>query len=530
MANKEPVDPQMQALVDQALASGDPIGFITELTRQLGGAATDPLFESNPEIDLPDPPLHPALITVRVDLLGAHPPIWRRLELRGDLTLTGVHDHLQAAFGWSESHLHRFDAPGAVSGSHPYFVTEFDLDEGDTGTNEADARLDQVLRKPGERLRYTYDFGDNWKHEFKVESVRPATDEDPPARCTGGRGACPPEDVGGIHTWNDLAAALRADPDPTHLTGALGQYADWLPPGCDPDEFSVAEANNAISFVGADAEELLRGFEAPDAGGLPSELPEPRTELASLLNHCPDDIVDILAGVAGRALTVAADDTVTDADIREALRPWQAMLDAVSDEGVQLTSAGWLPPATVQRVWQESGFTRSYGGKANREQNTTQVRLVREESVRAGLLRKNKGRLLLTKKGRQCRDSQDELLDAVAGSLLHDKYEFVQDARVISVLFIAADWQIGPDSRWAAYAAERGEPLRPSEIRDAFWDDVAHLMNEIGWRLDASVPLHRGDMGYETHHALRMLDLNGSPLTLPNSPAIRTIARAALFT
>jgi Plasmid pRiA4b ORF-3-like protein. len=252
---KEPLDPRMQALVDQALASGDPMGFINELAQQISGAITDPVFESNPQIELPDPPLHPSLLTLRVDIVGAHPPIWRRLELRGDLSLADVHEHLQAAFGWLNGHLHRFDAPGSSSRRAPYFLTEFDIDEGETGTDERDARLDQVLRKPGEKLRYTYDFGDNWEHEFRVESVRPATDDDPAALCTGGRGACPPEDVGGIHTWNELAAALRADPDPAHLTGELQMYADWLPIGCGPDEFTVAEANQSISLVGVDANE-----------------------------------------------------------------------------------------------------------------------------------------------------------------------------------------------------------------------------------------------------------------------------------
>ena len=48
------------------------------------------------------------LFRVRVDLRHAAPPIWRRLELRSDLTLDVVHRVLQAAFGWTDSHLWRF--------------------------------------------------------------------------------------------------------------------------------------------------------------------------------------------------------------------------------------------------------------------------------------------------------------------------------------------------------------------------------------------------------------------------------------
>lgn len=45
---------------------------------------------------------------VRLDLHGAKPPVWRRLELPGDLSLPRLHDVIQAAMGWSNSHLHRF--------------------------------------------------------------------------------------------------------------------------------------------------------------------------------------------------------------------------------------------------------------------------------------------------------------------------------------------------------------------------------------------------------------------------------------
>lgn len=526
VANKEPLDPRLQELVDQALASGDPMGFINDIAQQMSDAVTGPLFESNAEIELPDPPLHPSLVTVRVDIVGAQPPIWRRLELRGDLSLTGVHDQLQAAFGWLDSHLHRFDAPGAVTARGTYFITDFDAEEGHTGTNERDARLDQVLRMPGEKLRYIYDFGDDWEHVLKVESVRPAIDDDPPARCTGGRGACPPEDVGGIHTWNELAAALRTDPDPSHLLGDLDRFADWLPPDIDPDEFSTTEANKAISLVGADTDEILRRFEEARADRLPLELPEPRAEFKQLLGRCPADVIDILTDIVSRLASL--DDAATEDDLRASLRPWRAILDAVGDDGVQLTAAGWLPPVAVQRVWQDSGFSSSYG-KANREQNIPEVRMLREASVHAGLLRNVKRRLLLTKKGREARGADDVLLTAVAESLVSHRHDLVQDARVVSLLFIAAGWQVGPDSRWAALAAERGDPLRPWEISEAFWDDVAHLLNEIGWMTADGVPLQRADLRYDAHRAVSLLEVGNLVFELPRSPGARRIAKTALF-
>ena len=67
----------------------------------------------------------------------------------GDLTLPRLHDVIQAAMGWYDSHLHRF----RTGNDHrsPYFVTNFDLDEGEDGVLEDDVRLDQLVADEGRR-------------------------------------------------------------------------------------------------------------------------------------------------------------------------------------------------------------------------------------------------------------------------------------------------------------------------------------------------------------------------------------------
>ena len=45
---------------------------------------------------------------IKVTLLRTVPPVWRRLLVPSDITLSNLHDLLQLAMGWTDSHLHEF--------------------------------------------------------------------------------------------------------------------------------------------------------------------------------------------------------------------------------------------------------------------------------------------------------------------------------------------------------------------------------------------------------------------------------------
>src|SRR5690606_16823004 len=96
----------------------------------------------------PEPQLLPAPSVVRgfrirIDLQRTKPPVWRRVEVPGDILLPRLHEVIQAAMGWTDSHLHRFRTSNDRNA--PEFLTQFDLDEGDEGMLEDDVRLDQVI-------------------------------------------------------------------------------------------------------------------------------------------------------------------------------------------------------------------------------------------------------------------------------------------------------------------------------------------------------------------------------------------------
>ena len=158
----------------------------------------------------------PAILRVRVDLKYAKPPIWRRLDIRSDIGLDVFHQVLQSAFGWTDSHLHRFALGGSpFDQNSELFLCPYDVEEGeDDGTPAEDVTLDETLSEPGDVLQYCYDYGDSWDLIIALESVLPLEESAPVAVCINGRRAAPPEDCGGLREAADLAEVLA---DPAHF-------------------------------------------------------------------------------------------------------------------------------------------------------------------------------------------------------------------------------------------------------------------------------------------------------------------------
>jgi hypothetical protein len=193
-------------------------------------------------------PKHVRGYRVRLDLMYAKPPIWRRLDLPGDLRLDEVHVVVQVAMGWEDGHLHKFGL-GKDRRRRAYFLSGFDLEEGDEGIDEAEVRLDQVLVKKGDQLFYDYDFGDGWEHLIAVEE---ALDEPPAVPiCHKGKMACPPEDSGGLGGYWELAEWVRGGYDPRSVPMGVSaeEMREWLPSGWHPDHFSVEETNEALAAL-----------------------------------------------------------------------------------------------------------------------------------------------------------------------------------------------------------------------------------------------------------------------------------------
>lgn len=444
----------------------------------------------NPEIELPPAPAAPSAYTLRVELTGAKPPIWRRIVVRSDVTLDVVHRVLQASFGWWDSHLHRFSVGDPYVS--PYFTTPADLDEGEEGTPEEVARLDQVLTEVGARLTYEYDFGDGWTHRLLLEAVGPwSPEESRTAWCLTGRRAGPLEDSGGIGGYAELAAWVRsgfaADQAPDNAEDLDG----WIPDGFDPDHFSVAETDEAIeSALLGDAAVIARSLGARDG-------------LVDLARRLPGEAG---ATVARWLLSAGLRDLgLLDVEAAQAAtRSWRVLLRHVGD-GVVLTQAGYLPPKIVEAVYDDLDLAERWIGKGNREDQTYPVLELREQAQSLGLLRKAKGSLAPTAKGRKLADDPVGLVKHVAARLPLGRRDDEQDAGWLVLLATAAG---------ETPAAARGQ--------------LTTILHDLGWRttggaLDATAAAHSAR---PTQGVLRRA---GDPSDRrPDAPASRAVLLARL--
>lgn len=176
------------------------------------------------------------ILRLKATICDIKPAIWRRLEVPADLTLHGLHNCLQATFGWTDTHLHEFEIAG-VSLAPP---------DPDSFEEHLDSRKQPLWELEGkvDGFTYTYDFGDGWEHKIEIEAWANAEEGVKYPRCTAGARHCPPEDCGGSGGYADLLEALA---DPAHEEHET--MKEWVGSYFSPEQFSLSRANGVIRNV-----------------------------------------------------------------------------------------------------------------------------------------------------------------------------------------------------------------------------------------------------------------------------------------
>jgi hypothetical protein len=126
------------------------------------------------------------LYQFKVTLLDTRPPIWRRIQVK-DCTLDKLHEHLQTAMGWTNSHLHHFRVGERLYGDPDLMQENFEEMGYEDSTT---TKLSDILPRSGRRFRfgYEYDFGDGWRHEVLFEGCLRAERAKRYPVCVGGHG------------------------------------------------------------------------------------------------------------------------------------------------------------------------------------------------------------------------------------------------------------------------------------------------------------------------------------------------------
>lgn len=180
-------------------------------------------------------------LLLRMELLDIEPLIWRRLRLPKAMRLDRLHDVIQSAFGWTDSHLHEYRAGEALRLG--VLAIEEEFGESDLGSPFQDERkwtIGKLAQSSTTDWVYVYDFGDNWRHRliFEPTERRRSAELAAAPLCLAGENACPPEDVGGHHGY---ATFLEALSDPHHHEHE--QYMEWIGGVFDPRGFDLNRIN-----------------------------------------------------------------------------------------------------------------------------------------------------------------------------------------------------------------------------------------------------------------------------------------------
>lgn len=161
------------------------------------------------------------------------PPISRRVEVSGNMTLADLHEVIKTCFNWSDDHGHRFFVGKILYGPRSKNDTTNSFDEAATRLHELDDAMGFIFT-------YYYDAGSGWECEISVEKLLPPSDTVEPPVFLEGEQATPPNQFIDIHDYQAFLAALETA-EAGKRRRMLADYnlaSDFNPVYCDAEELA----------------------------------------------------------------------------------------------------------------------------------------------------------------------------------------------------------------------------------------------------------------------------------------------------
>ena len=170
-------------------------------------------------------------VELKVTLDLENHEVERKIIVPLNITFKNLHNIIQIVFDWKDYHLHDFNifdgdkhVVNLVSGEDA-FEYPSDLPR----IMETGIKLSEYVPKYS-RIKYTYDFGDNWEHYIEVEKIIENHSQNYPV-CLLGVGNAPPEDVGSEWGFDEFLEAISDTANPEHKSmidwGKMQGYRDF---------------------------------------------------------------------------------------------------------------------------------------------------------------------------------------------------------------------------------------------------------------------------------------------------------------
>lgn len=175
---------------------------------------------------------------------GVNPVVMRRICVTLSIRLDRLHQVIQAAFGWTNSHLWEFSARGIGWGPKD----DYD-DTCDGLLDAARTTLLNVIDDVGAMtLGYLYDFSNGWDHKIKIERIFKGVPGLALPFLLDATGRRPPEDIGGPAGYGELLEAMADPGHPRH-----DEFTDHCDAGLDLDAFEIRHIEDALAAIAARA-------------------------------------------------------------------------------------------------------------------------------------------------------------------------------------------------------------------------------------------------------------------------------------
>ncbi|MDF2569996.1 MAG: plasmid pRiA4b ORF-3-like protein [Sporomusa sp.] len=179
-------------------------------------------------------------VELKIMLSLSNHRVWRHVIVPWHITFHELHKVLQISFNWKDYHLHDFFI---FDGDEPILNLVCSEDAFEYPNTvpmklETGSKLSDYIPKYS-RIKYNYDFGDDWQHYIEVLNMVENYQYNYPI-CIGGEGNAPPEDVGGEGGYDKFLAVIADPKHPEHADMVKWAAMQWY------QDFDVTLVNRRL--------------------------------------------------------------------------------------------------------------------------------------------------------------------------------------------------------------------------------------------------------------------------------------------